>query len=496
MIYLLVLVLVLATFASTTQIVVDICLNFNTTYTDNETMAIVRRPAMIKANYLKTWCAIDVVACLPVSYIQQIAEVSSGNGTGDDLSEMKMLKSLRLLRLAKLLRLARLRRIIKRWEEAISASIMFSIQLGTLFFAVLFSAHLIACAWYLVGSYSNKDGTSATANTSSLPVASSMGSSNVGLPAQHLAHQTAGFGVDPNTVGWVHRVVDGSMNFANETLIHRYLRTYYWSVGLTSGSARGDIPPIVTGEYLFVISMEVVGTVALGLILGSLSSIFMTSRLLEDKVERQMAELREFLTEKRVPKNLRNRVRHYMDLLYRHKTGYNEQHLMELLPPSLARELIEQLYHSRIEALPGMRGLPDEVRAKLCMAMKPIKALKTDIVFREGERADSVYVIETGKIELSRAAVVLTQLSAGAAFGEDSLVGQQHDGAQISGDNLVTNLLVGSNTKRERTAMAVEVRAIKSYGCVVLLTISSDRCMRVCACVWCIRQLRRSQTWL
>ena len=46
-------------------------------------------------------------------------------------------------------------------------------------------------------------------------------------------------------------------------------------MGLTSGSARGDIPPIVTGEYVFVILMEVVGTVALGLILGSLSSMFM-----------------------------------------------------------------------------------------------------------------------------------------------------------------------------------------------------------------------------
>ena len=45
-----------------------------------------------------------------------------------------------------------------------------------------------------------------------------------------------------------------------------------------------------------------------------------TSRLLEDKVERQLAELREYLTEKRVPKKLRGRVRHYMELLYRHKT--------------------------------------------------------------------------------------------------------------------------------------------------------------------------------
>ena len=89
---------------------------------------------------------------------------------------------------------------------------------------------------------------------------------------------------------------------------------------------------------------------------------------------------------------------------------------MMSLPPSLGRELVEQLYHSKIEALPGMRGLPDEIRMKLCMAMKPIKALKTDVVFHEGERADSLYVIEGGVVELSRNAVVLTQLSVGVLF--------------------------------------------------------------------------------
>ena len=125
---------------------------------------------------------------------------------------------------------------------------------------------------------------------------------------------------------------------------------------------------------------------------------------------------------------------------------------MSLLPPALARELVEQLYESKIEALPGLRGLPAEVRAALCMSMKPIKvrsnhdrlfskvseasaalvvgtqALKTDVIFREGERADSMYVIEQGAVELSRHAVVLTHLDQGAAFGEDSLVGRQHIG--------------------------------------------------------------------
>ena len=110
---------------------------------------------------------------------------------------------------------------------------------------------------------------------------------------------------------------------------------------------------------MFVILMEVVGTVALGLILGSLSSMFMvrataslslherrlanpkspfdgdhqTSRLLEDKVERQLAELREYLTEKRVPKKLRGRVRHYMELLYRHKTVRHKREIHPMPEP-------------------------------------------------------------------------------------------------------------------------------------------------------------------
>ena len=56
----------------------------------------------------------DLLACLPVSYIQQLVESSHGSGGSDD--HLKLLKSLRLFRLAKLLRLARFRRLIKRWE--------------------------------------------------------------------------------------------------------------------------------------------------------------------------------------------------------------------------------------------------------------------------------------------------------------------------------------------------------------------------------------------
>jgi CRP-like cAMP-binding protein len=73
-----------------------------------------------------------------------------------------------------------------------------------------------------------------------------------------------------------------------------------------------------------------------------------------------------------------------------------------------------------------------------------------DLVFREGERASSLYVIEAGIVSLSRNAVVLTQLSTGAAFGEDSLVGHQHE--NDAGLSLVN---LNAKATRERTATAL-----------------------------------------
>ena len=140
-----------------------------------------------------------------------------------------------------------------------------------------------------------------------------------------------------------------------------------------------------------MILAEVVGTVALGIILGSLSSMFTSSRLLDDRVDKQLAELREYLNEKHVPPKLRSRVRHYMELLYRRRTGYDEKQLLAQLPAPLAREMVDLLYRcvsktlgksskhlcspckaclaasrlvvcsKKLEAVPGLRGLPDEV---------------------------------------------------------------------------------------------------------------------------------------
>jgi hypothetical protein len=135
--------------------VTDIVLNFRTGFVNEEDRALVMVPRHIARRYLRGWFALDVVACLPVSYITQIANAyqptGAAGGGGGAGSEIKAFKTLRLFRLAKLLRLARIRRIIKRWEEVIG-SLMSIVKLMFLLFVVLFMTHVLSCSFYYIGN--------------------------------------------------------------------------------------------------------------------------------------------------------------------------------------------------------------------------------------------------------------------------------------------------------------------------------------------------------
>lgn len=126
--------------------------NFRTAYFD-EDVHLRKEPTKIARNYAKGWLAIDVVACLPISYVEMVIEASRDNDGKEkraSSSGVRLVKILRLVRLAKLLRLTKLKRILKSYEDVIGdMNGVFKI-LGCCFF-VLYICHIFACFWYYVG---------------------------------------------------------------------------------------------------------------------------------------------------------------------------------------------------------------------------------------------------------------------------------------------------------------------------------------------------------
>ena len=103
---------------------------------------------------------------------------------------------------------------------------------------------------------------------------------------------------------------------------------------------------------------------------------------LRSQVDTQLGELREFLEQKKVSKKVSHglqlqslwaiptaavslhqsrhqvtdKVRSYMRILYRKKTGYNEKEVLRSLPPPLAKELMEELYMKSVKLVPVSCG--------------------------------------------------------------------------------------------------------------------------------------------
>ena len=103
------------------------------------------------------------------------------------------------------------------------------------------------------------------------------------------------------------------MNFAFKMVI---LMQIPRSITTLSTVGFGDISPQTHTERLFCLFAEIFGCLMFATIIGSVSSVAMGQKLLEEKVTRQLAELREFLQSKGINKPLRIRVRRFMETLY------------------------------------------------------------------------------------------------------------------------------------------------------------------------------------
>ena len=126
----------------------DIFLNFRTGYFRPDGSAECRARE-VRRNYCRSWMALDIISCLPVSYVVQIMDAVGDPYSGNP-PELKSLKFLRLLRLFKLLRLARLTGMIKRHEHAIEGLMDIAKFMG-LIFVVVYFGHILACSWYFFG---------------------------------------------------------------------------------------------------------------------------------------------------------------------------------------------------------------------------------------------------------------------------------------------------------------------------------------------------------
>eukprot|EP01052_Picozoa_sp_SAG31_P014108 SAG31_NODE_866_length_11370_cov_4.806761_4_plen_376_part_00 len=330
----------------------------------------------------------DLIAAIPVQHI--VALASSADDDVQGSKDSRLLKTLRLVRMTRMLRVAKVKRMLRKYEN--SYVIQQYISYVVLFLSIVFTAHFLACFWFLVGTYSEGplDGW-----------VEREAKGDMGSPSKPGFNVTCG----GDKGGAPECRPDGT----------RYTTSMYYVFNPVE-NADTDVERIYAIlAYLLLVLID--GSVA-GLISASLVGMNGADREVADR----MRSVRAWMHDKRVPRTTQAKALQYFSKFYKAKLVYDEEQIFKEMPPAMRNEFSRHLYAKYISSVPMFRGVSQEIITALCGALEVAHGVKGQDILKQGSAGKELHMLIHGEVEVIQNGERLGFLSEGAFFGEVPLL--------------------------------------------------------------------------
>lgn len=394
--------------------IADIFINFRTAYWDEHTGDLIISTKQIKSRYLRGWFAPDVISCLPLSYLLLLLD--SGDSASEGATATKIAKAVRLMKLTKMLRLARIARIYQRYEDQmqILQHARVWIQAFSLLVILLYLNHVQCCVWYSLGGARDQQ-------LSMVGAASPDGSDT------HIA-------VD----GWLARA-GYTKTVENQevdvvSIGTQYLASLYWSVTTWTTVGYGDVLPGTNEEKIYACLAQIFGGLMFGILVARTSGLVSRGSVADAKLRERMDKIAEFLRVKRVPLDLRRRIRIFLELLYQQESAFDNKEFLQCLSPTLRKEVIDVVYLDVIGKMVLLEKVEDSSVMEICVSLRHVIYERGQQVMQERDDSSDLFIVLSGEIKITRQGVHTGSIGAGSFFGEDAVceyyVGGREEGLQ------------------------------------------------------------------
>eukprot|EP00811_Abedinium_folium_P028929 NODE_451_length_3036_cov_8.713304.p1 GENE.NODE_451_length_3036_cov_8.713304~~NODE_451_length_3036_cov_8.713304.p1 ORF type:complete len:727 (-),score=144.44 NODE_451_length_3036_cov_8.713304:855-2741(-) len=308
--------------------------------------------ARVLRHYLTSWFIVDCIVVIPDWVTKCMPH--GGNEAYGDIG--KILKGARAVRAIRLLRLLKLQRLIHKMYDMIESEHTFIfVNLLKLLGSVLVLNHIIACLWYLLGSY----------------------------------------GVDADMSNWITH-----SQLSHRSMPFKYTTSLHWS--LTQFTPAGmDVNARNTLERIFSIIVLFFAMVAFSSIVGGITAGMTSLRNLKQENTKQLWLLRRYMRQRTVPLDLAGRIHNYLDHKTNTATKFVQEEQIKGVLGQLSAALINELkYHNQATSLvthPLLAYIDENmvtVMHRLCKVALSIEAYGDhEGIFAGGDWAKKVYFL-------------------------------------------------------------------------------------------------------
>ena len=377
--------------------ILDIAINFCTSYADDKNKEIVDRRA-IAINYIQTWFFLDFISSIPLDWIMESQGGSDGLGNIQAAKTArvakagrasKIMKITRVLKLTKLLRLARGGKMWTKYMDYFQFS-RIQVKLGSLLLMTLLISHIFACIFALI------------AKLNSL--------------------------VDPRNDEYSYSWL-AQAGLTDEPWFVQYAAAMYFCVATITTVGYGDIVPQTTLEQLFVTLVMLFGGAFYGFIIASLAALLSSWDINKTKFDEKMDSISNYMKVRKFPAFLSRKIKAYYRHYYNKRTALDERAILSELSTQLRREVVDFMVSDVkgqiLKEVPMFKGIDMIHLATLLAVLKPLTATAGEYIVKEGQATEEMFILMSGTLHarINESDEVLAELKAGACFGELAALG-------------------------------------------------------------------------
>ena len=291
--------------------------------------------------------------------------------------------------------------------------------------------------------------------------------------------------------------------FWSNPLVYEWISSFYWAITTMTTIGYGDISAVSSRERAFSCAVEIMGCCFFAWSTGLITSLLSDTPYCVDRFKSTMDELEEFTSSRGLNDELVQKMKSFYMLKFPTMRIYDEHAVIDGLPKGLARAVKMELFQDVLNHCPlffGMNvGLPVRnsdgkqtlsledvgvsVAGDVCTRLQTLYKTEGLELTAEGDLPDALYILRSGKLNVSTRGHDLFVAQSGDILGEMALLGFSKDGRRlrtskcltmcelcyITKDSLEELLLVGGFQVPLRRMLACYVEGV--FVCVLCADI-------------------------
>ncbi|KAJ0255482.1 Ion transport domain-containing protein [Hirschfeldia incana] len=176
---------------------------------------------------------------------------------------------------------------------------------------------------------------------------------------------------------------------------------FWWGLRNISALGQNLETSNSVGEILFAIIICVSGVLLFAVLIGNVQKYLQSNTARVDEWEEKKRDTEKWMSYRKLPDNLKKRIRKYEDGKWQETRGTEEEALLRSLPKDIRLETKRHLYMKLLMRVEWLYSVGDDwLLDELCDRVKPVFYSAKSFIVREGDPVKEMLFVTRGELEM------------------------------------------------------------------------------------------------